>query len=420
MGFVAYYVRNSIVIEMFGDHVMSRLTTDYGEFISQYEGVGQLNDINCSFEVGQKPDSTIIVYCSSKEVFDPDTRLMKLYGSIADGSTIRADGKVSPLCSLVTGGDPSKSYCFFRSFAGFRMFVGSLEWSLVTEVRFSIANFRFSGNDERNSSNWTSQDSLAVSVGGFDLCFHKKSNYAEVVRDMRVKDAIGITSELIVKVDGQSMQQVVEFANNICILLSIAAGRSIDWVNMSAFDSNSSLLLRYLQNKRISAVSGLDMIDLENSKDLADFLTQSYPEFKRINPEYEIDRVAFVLGDLRPHPFLETRALLMYSIVDSFTQKVSNNESLEARLKHLLNTFRVSYKNKEANHFATSRNSIAHKFDFGTSKARDEYFRNLDLYHRLLLRMLGYDSYYHAFSKSANITEPLRQKLKIAKKPVGN
>ena len=101
-----------------------------------------------------------------------------------------------------------------------------------------------------------------------------------------------------------------------------------------------------------------------------------------------------MIGDLRPNPLLETRALLIYSIVDSFSQKVSDNKSFESRLKHLLNTYNVRYKNKEARFFVKSRNCIAHEFRFKTPDARDEYFKNLNLYHRLILGMLGYDGYY--------------------------
>ena len=399
---------------------MSRLTTEYGELISLYEGVGNLNDILCSFEVGQKPDGTIIFSCSSKEIFDPDTRSIVLSGFIDDGTPIRAEGKVSPRCSLVVNNDDTNSQCYFRSYTGLRLTLGTMKMKNANEVRFSIANFIFGGDGGTQLGEWKHQKELALELGGFDISFEKSSNYRINVDSLIKKDVVGITCDLVIKVESQTVQQTIEFANDICILLSIAAGRSIDWVNMRLLDSNSLIFSSHAQHRRISAVSGLDMIDFGDSQDAAAYLTQCYPTFKKINPEYEIDRVASVLGDLRPHPFLETRALLMYSIVDSFTQKVSDNESLEARLKHLLNTFQVSYKNKEANHFATSRNSISHEFEFETPNNRGEYFRNLDLYHRLLLRMLNYDSYYNDVSKFANNTGPLRQKLKVAEKPPGN
>ena len=186
----------------------------------------------------------------------------------------------------------------------------------------------------------------------------------------------------------------MEFANDICILLALASGKTVDWVDMRLYDSKAALLCCHYQHRRISAAFQFDMIDFTDIDVAGKYLSECYPEYKQINPQYHIDTAAFMLGDLRPHPLLETRALLVYSIVDSFSQKLSNNDSFESRLKYLLNTFRVSFKNKEVNYFVKSRNSIAHEFEFDTKDEREEFFKNLNLFHRLILRMLGYDSYY--------------------------
>ena len=398
---------------------MSHLEDEYGEFNSLHEGFGILDETACRFEVGQKPDGTIIFHCSSKEIFNPNTRAIVFSGVLDDGTRVRAEGKVRPRCSLVDGSDETISQCYLRSYAGFRLTLGTMSLADAHEIRFSIANFIFGKDGDSELDNVGHQKQVALELAGFEIYFQKSSNYKSAVENFLGKDAVGITCDLVIKVEGQTMSQLVEFANDICVLLSIASGRSIDWVDARILDRNLLVHSRYCQHLRISAVSGLDMIDMGNSQDVVTYLTQCYPTLQRINPTYRIDKVAFVLGDLRPHPFLETRALLMYIIVDSFTQKVSDHESLESRLKHLLNTFQVSYKSKEAKRFAKSRNSISHEFEFetATETEREEYFGNLNLFHRLLLRMLGYQSYYNDYSEFSNNLGPQRQKLKVATRP---
>ena len=370
---------------------MNNMTDEYGEFTSLYEGKGLLNDLPCELKVGRKPDSTIILSCSSKDIFDPGTDSIELAGHLKDGTPVSAMGKVRSRCSLLFMSADAKNHCFFRSHVGFRLTVGTPDWSNVTEVRFSIANFMFGGAPNRAGND---QTKLEISVGDFNAYFEKVSNYEGIVESLVHKGEVGITCEFVVEASGHSQEEVLEFANDICILLALASGKTVDWVNMRLYDSKAALLCCHYQHRRISAAFQFDMIDFADLEVAGKYLSKCYPEYKQINPQYHIDTAAFMLGDLRPHPLLETRALLVYSIVDSFSQKLSNNESFEARLKHLLNTFRVSFKNKEVNFFVKSRNSIAHEFEFETKNEREEYFKNLHLFHRLILRMLGYDSYY--------------------------
>ncbi len=394
---------------------MSKLTDEYGEFISLHEGVGNLNDIVCSFEVGQKPDSTIIFHCSSKEVFDPDAMSIEFAGTIGDGTQIWAKGNAFPRCAL-TFDSYSASQCYFRSFAGFRLSIGAPDWSNVHEVRFSIANFVFCGKDEMEDGRGNGREKLEIKVGDFEAYFEKLGNYEDIVELILHKDRPGITCELVINIADHTWEEVIEFANYICILLALSSCRTVDWVNMRLFDSKSSFLCCHYQHRRISGASQFDMIDFGDLEVAVTYLTQCYPTFKQINPKFHIDTAAFILGDLRPHPLLETRALLLYSIVDSFTKKVSVNNSFESRLKHLLNTYGVCYKSKEARLFARSRNSIAHEFQFMTENgmgAKEEYFRNLNLFHRLLLRMLGYEFYYIDVTKLPHRSESRKHKLKV-------
>lgn len=370
---------------------MSKLTDEYGEFANLHEGIGFINELPCEFEVGQKPDGTIILYCSSKDIFDPNTASIEFAGRLDDDTPVMATGKVRPHCVLPFPSGHARSLCYFRSHVGFRLTLGTPDWSKVTEVRFSIANFMFGGARNRAGND---QTKLEVSVGDFNAYFAKGSNYDGIVESLVHKGDVGITCKFVVEASGHSQQDIMEFANNICILLALASGRTVDWVNMRFYDSKAARLCCHCQHRRISAAAQFDMIDFADLEVAGNYLSKCYPVYKQINPQYHIDTAAFMLGDLRPHPLLETRALLVYSIVDSFSQKVSNNESFEARLKRLLNTFRVSFKNKEANFFIKSRNSIAHEFEFETKNEREEYFKNLHLFHRLILRMLGYDGYY--------------------------
>lgn len=392
--------------------VMSKLTEQYGEFASLHTGIGSLNELPCKFEVGQKPESTIILCCSSKDILDPNTDLIKLKGYLADDTPVMAVGKVRPRCSLPFRSEDAKSLCYFRSHVGFRLTLGTPDWSKVTEVRFSVANFMFGGAPNRAG---TDQTKLEISVGKFNAYFEKVSNYEGIVESLVHKGEVGITCEFVVEASGHSREEVLKFANDICILLALASGKTVDWVNMRLYDSKTALLCCHYQHRRISAAFQFDMIDFADLEIAGKYLSKCYPEYKQINPQYHIDTAAFILGDLRPHPLLETRTLLVYSIVDSFSQKLNANKSFEARLKHLLNTFRVSFKNKEVNFFVKSRNSIVHEFESETQNEREEYLKNIHLFHRLILRMLGYDSYYIDVTDTSFQSGSRKHKLEASK-----
>ena len=74
---------------------MNNMTDEYGEFTSLYEGKGLLNDLPCELKVGRKPDSTIILSCSSKDIFDPGTDSIELAGHLKDGTPVSGYGKGS-------------------------------------------------------------------------------------------------------------------------------------------------------------------------------------------------------------------------------------------------------------------------------------------------------------------------------------
>ena len=269
---------------------MSKLTDEYGEFICLHEGIAKLNETVCEFEFGQKADSTLILSCSSREIFDPSTNTVELAGRLKDGTPVCAIGKTRPRCSLSFPSEDSKSSCYFRSHVGFRLNLGETDWKNVSEVRFSIANFFFGGSsDDSQDFKGNGRKKLEISLGDFDLYFKRSADYKYVEDEYVFKGKSGITCELVIEVDGQPVEHVINFANDICILLAIATGRTVDWSSMRLFDSNSSLLRTHYQHRRISAVGLFDIIDFGDMEVAVTYLTKCYPEYKKLNPQFHID-----------------------------------------------------------------------------------------------------------------------------------
>ena len=127
---------------------MSNLAEMYGEFHSVYRGVGKLNGSGCEFEIGQKPDGAIRLFCSSADILPrknekDEIEHIELEG-VVNSSPISANGRaIRTLYSPPSESDATVSihHYYFTSAGKFEINVGECAWEEAHTVRFAIANF---------------------------------------------------------------------------------------------------------------------------------------------------------------------------------------------------------------------------------------------------------------------------------------
>ena len=389
---------------------MSELTENYNNFIILYEATGKLNQQPCDFQVGQRSDGKVIVFCPF--VGDPprvDRNEIELSGLTDEGKEVAAKGKVVQKQTIYPGLIESYNECFYESLRPFEMTVGSPDdWNKAHSVTFAITNFLFCGNDKGSGGRWNCYDALELKLDGLNILFQKVAEYDDLVNLVNRGDKTEITCKLTIEVDGCSRCEIRKIANRICDLLTIAKGRKISWVNYKVFDSNSSEVFSFHENRLTDHKNGYELIDFRQASRTINYLEQGYLAYKQFDSKYPkmLNGVASMISDSNSTKFTLTRALIMFSVVDALGKQVLDQINIRkgktpppyyhivAKINALKTSYKVCLSSDEIEYFRQSRNSVVHELKFHTSDTVREYERCYHIFHRLLLRILNYQSEY--------------------------
>ena len=374
---------------------MSKLTEKYGKFVSLYEGEGKLNQQECKFEIGQRPDSTIIVYypfwgLPQREV---ERSEIELNGFTEDAINLVAEGKVNYECTIHPGIIESFNEFYYKSLRPFHLTIGEADWSKAHSIKFAITNFIFSGNETQ------AYDRLNLNLDDLNVSFQKVADYDEIYNSVVGGNKTEVTCELTIEVAGRSQKEILEFARNICDLLTIAKGRKINWINYKVYDANSSIIFTSHQSQLTDPNNGYELINFRQAQMAITYLEQCYPAYKQFDLCHPtmLNEVANIIVDANTPRFFLNRALIMFSMVDALSKKVSSNRDFTARIRCLKTLYNVCLDDEEISFFVKSRNSVVHKLKFRANDMSDmieEYEKCYHTFHRLLLRILDYQSHY--------------------------
>lgn len=366
---------------------MSELTDNHEKFVSLYEGEGKLNQQECEFEIGQRPDGSIIVDCAFSDF--PKTAI---YGVELCGHTdkgLKVFGKGPPQKRPWSADHDTETY--FSDYGFWILNVGEEDWSKAHSIKFAITNFLFCDNV---GTYWC--NALDLKLDGLNISFQKVVDYDEIYNSVVSGNKTEVTCELTIEAAGRSQKEIIKAASSICDLLTIAKGRKINWINYEVYDANLSIIFTSHQSRLTDPNNGYELIDFKRPRTAVTYLEQCYPAYKQFDLCHPtmLNGVATMIFDSNTTRFTLSRALVMFSMVDALSNKVSSNSDFSARIRCLKTLYNVCLDEEEIKFFKNSRNSVVHELKFHTNDTIEEYKKCYHIFHRLLLRILDYQSDY--------------------------
>lgn len=386
---------------------MSDTTEETEEFTSLYTGTGKLNQQDCSFEVGQRPDGQIRVYCT----FSESPKLINAHGVEWCGKT--GDGR------RVCGKGPfqnrpwdvdydTEPVTHFSRYRMWELTVGEPDWNKAHSISFALTNFLFCGNEAQQCDRPFWKDTLSLKLDGLAVTFQKVSDYDAIYNSVIGAKQTEVTCKLTIEVAGRCCDEMRKMANRICDLLTIAQGRRIEWINYEVYDSKSSKVFTHHAARRTDRRNGFRLIDFRQANRAINYLERGYPAYIRFDMKYPtmLNGVASMITDSNSTRFTLTRALIMFSVVDALGKKLleqtlisqgkplRNSYPISDKISALKTSYKVCLSADEIDYFRESRNSVVHELKFHTKDTVREYERCFHIFHRLLLRILYYQSEY--------------------------
>ena len=376
---------------------MSILNDWYGECVSQYQGTGELNGKSCRFEIGQMKGATIVLYCSINIWSAHRNREaeIELAGSTDDGMPILAKGKVSNATTAFSTG----SLCSARG--PFEFTVGNDDWTRAHEIRFAVTNFRFCYSVGRTGELVNDLRRLEVTLDGIEVTFEKASQFDAVWSKVGLGQSTEITCELVVRVGEQTRDAVQQLSYAICDLLTIGAGRIVNWISYEAYDCDGSFVHAYHQNRYTNQRAGSEFIDFSKKRTAIDFLEQCYPAYRQYNARHPgmLHNFGRLMLDVSSPIFEETSCVILFSIVDALSKKDSTEKKFRRRLENLRKMYKICLDDSEIDAFIKSRNNLVHELSFLTSQGKAEYYSDWNMLRRILLSILDYRSEYNELTQ---------------------
>ncbi len=388
---------------------MSELTENYVNFINLYIGEGKLNQQPCEFQIGQQSDGKVIVFCPflghPPHVVHNE---IELIGSTDDGKQVVAKGIVRQKQTIHPRLCESYIECFYESLRPFDMSIETSDVSKAHSVTFAITNFLFCGNDQESGGKGTCYNILNLTLDGLDISIAKVADYENLVNVVDRGVRTEVTSELTFEVAGHTQKEMRAIANRICDLLSIAKGRKISWINYRIFDAYSSEIFTLHESRLTDPKNGHELINFRDANRSINYLKRGYPAYMQFDSSYPtmLNGVASMITDSNSTRFTLTRALIMFSVVDALGKKVleqtlisqgkplRNFYSISDKISALKTSYKVCLSTDEIDYFRDSRNSVVHELKFHSSDTVEEYEKCYHIFHRLLLRILDYQSEY--------------------------
>ena len=380
------------------------------KYISIYKGNGTLNQQECAFEVGQRPDGQITMLCDFADWPKPlNAHGITFCGQTDCGIVVDAKGpyqRSQPIPNNFTER-------FSIRYGLWQLTVGDPDWSKAHSVTFALTNFLFCGNDPDSSGRGTCYNALNLQLDGSNITFQKVDDYYDIDNAVIIGESTELTCDLSIEVDSRSPDDLRKMVNKICDLLTISQGRRIEWINFKVYDANSSLIFTHHESRRTDPRRGFVLIDFQTSNTAINYLKNGFPAYTRFDSQHStlLNGVANIMFDTNASRFGITHAVSMFCMVDALGKNLldkqrasqgknpKNSYLITKKIEALKSTYNVCLSVDEVECFRLSRNSVVHELKFvnnNTKKARlDEYEKCYHIFHRILLRILDYEHLYY-------------------------
>ena len=390
---------------------MREKTEEAEVFISLHEGSGKLNQQDCEFEVGQRPDGQIRVWCQ----FYESPNIINAHGVEFSGCTndgLKVCGKGPNQRRPWDVDYDTEPVTYFSHYGLLELTIGEPDWSKAHSVSFALTNFLFCGNDANSGGRGTCYNTLQLILDGSDVVFRRVDGYYDIYNTVVKGESTEVTCELTIAVDGRNRDDLRKMVNRICDLLTISQGRRIEWINYSVYDATSSLIFSHYESRRTDPRQGFVLINFQNANTAINYLTRGYPAYKRFDSQHStlLNGVANILFDTNAARFTITHALSMFCMVDALGKSLldkqylsqgkqpKNSYPIKQKVEALKATYNVCLCVCEIEYFRLRRNSVVHELKFLSADSRKEHEKCYHIFHRLLLRILDYEHVYNDIS----------------------
>ena len=378
-------------------------TSFFEDSVRNYSGSGQLNVDDtwtpCNFVAGQLKNGDIYLECliDNHRPFPKFNENIVFEGKTSEGKDISISGHGIARNTHHSIGQGTNSTRILFDFSGnSHLKIGQFTSSQLKELRLAITNFEFIGTDfEEIEPNSVRRNTLNVTLDSIPITFRQVDNYETIIKQLRTGRGVDITCELILPItEGRELENLLELANILADLLTIAKSRKINWIYYDLYGKDSNIIFTEHNPRITSKFAGFEMIDKMPPQNIVDFLNTCFTEYKKQNSIYHFSNIANSFTDIHSNGFLETRCLALFSLIDYIVHKSSTAKELRQRLKETFTHFKAPISDNEISAYIKTRNNLVHEMQFVTNNPFSEYQQVVHLLDKLLLRILGYDGYY--------------------------
>lgn len=393
---------------------------EYGKVIRTYRGKGKLRRTNgdefpCYITIQQIETGLIYITCKFAPKVAQDAATIQfimdssrqdvelIYGKTRDGMDFETRGKLFIAHSKVT--------VFANRPATITLL--TQEANLWKEnkchskcYRFSVVNFEFTGNHpaKRIIQDGPKQverfyRNLELKIPWGMVLIDPVPHYDDVIRRINAQKGVSVTCEVVAK-PSASMEpaEVTSKLDELCLLLSLARGTKINWINAEVYTDGGHFHQVILKNSLTWPFSHLAMIDARNPEDTPLFIEKAYPAYLAFRNNYNLDvAIDLYLDAKRGTAYLETRALAAVALLDILGKlyQGSKNGTYLERMKKLVTSLKLQVAEPELKKVKNTRNSLVHDGRFKKSEpATKQYFRLISIVDQVFLKLLNYDGYF--------------------------
>lgn len=295
------------------------LLGDYGDSIASYNGRGILtlhdgSELNCKFEAGQMKKGDVLLLCE----FHLDWRLLssisaiRFDGTTSEGYRISCDNRIAEINYLPDLPDRTGVFAAFRSG---EMKVYMTEGSIQTRsVRFGVTNFEFEGTDVQQTGNGECVLPLKLRSGDCttEVAIRPLGNYEKIMRRIKTLKTIDVTCEVTsyLTEDG-GLAHLKEAIDNLCHILSVARGTTIQWIYIDHYDAAAECVMRIHSPRITKPFSPSAIIDprFDGRHETREFIEKVYGVFVSKRDSWGLNRglIAAYLDAKAEQDYLEAR-----------------------------------------------------------------------------------------------------------------
>jgi hypothetical protein len=178
----------------------------------------------------------------------------------------------------------------------------------------------------------TTRDALPLTLGSRSVSVVHVGSYDAIVHRLTagIRSA-AVTCELRCTVATRSELAALEgFMDQLCAVLSLAAGTKVSWVSYDACDTNGELVVSVKRNSVIGRFSAASLIDVQNAAHVRGFVEQVLGVISNAQSIIEWRRAIDAKMDAQAGGYLETKALMASVVTEYLVQAFCDSRKRKA------------------------------------------------------------------------------------------